>query len=264
MALDRELSTALRLAGEAGDLALSLRGRVGEERKADATPVSEADRRCDALLRAGLAQAFPDDGLLTEETADDGTRLACRRIWIVDPIDGTRDFLDGRDEWAVQIGLAEAGVPVLGVVALPALGLILAGRPGQGASLHHRDGTSVPLHVPADLPRRLIASRSSRTREALVRIRTVLADHDLVRCSSVGRKVHEILAGRAGLYLHPTSIHEWDVAGPAAVALAAGLAASDLAGAALRFNTPAAEVSGLAIGEPGLHAAALARLAEAS
>jgi 3'-phosphoadenosine 5'-phosphosulfate (PAPS) 3'-phosphatase len=245
MDLERERTVAVAAARAAGAEALRLQGRVAQRAKPDGSLVSDADLAADRMIRQALTDAFPADGMLSEEFPDDGARLARSRVWLVDPIDGTRDYLAGASGWAVQIALAEAGELVLGVLDLPAHGCTLVGMPGQGAMILDAAGAVQPLIRTAGAADVLISSTSRRNQEAVARIRKALPGFADLRASSVGIKVWRMLSGHADLYIHPRPLAEWDVAAPAAVLAAAGGTVSDLAGAPLRFNTTTGLCPGL-------------------
>ncbi len=137
---DRKISICLRdAAREAGELALSYWGRsIEKSRKADGSAVTEADHAVDALLCERLRGARPDYGWLSEESADHEGRREARRVWVVDPIDGTRAFIQGRDDWTVALALVEDGAPVLAAVVNPARGETYEARAGEGAFLNGR------------------------------------------------------------------------------------------------------------------------------
>ena len=255
-----EISIAIRAAREAGATALRMQGAVSSTSKADGSPVTQGDLAADAVIRHHLGLAFPDDAILSEEEADaPGKRLGRSRLWIIDPIDGTRDYLDGSAEWAVQLALAVDGRLAVGVLDLPAEGLCLVGVPGRGAWILDAMGER-PLHMVSAGEDRLITSQSKRNREAVARIAAALPEFIALHATSVGVKVWRIIAGTAGLYVHPRSIAEWDAAAPAAVLLAAGGQATDLAGAPLRFNTPEARCPGLVFSKRPDHSTLINRM----
>ena len=164
-----------------------------------------------------------DDAVLSEEGRDDPARLGFDRVWIVDPLDGTREYSErGRLDWAVHVALAVDGVPAAGAVALPARSLTLATEP--------------PPAPPAawNGPPRLVVSRSRPPRQAFV-IRDAL-DGDLLPLGSAGAKAMAVVLGEADIYAHAGGQYEWDNCAPAAVAAAAGLHVSRLDGSPLRYN----------------------------
>ena len=184
---------------------------------------ARGDRESDDLLVGALRRARPADGLLSEESVDDPVRLDHPRVWIVDPLDGTREFAEpGRDDWGVHVALAVDGTPVAGTVALPALGLLLT--------------TAVPPPPPAARQGRvrLVVSRSRPP--ALVEPVAAALDAELVPLGSAGAKVAAVVTGRADVYLHAGGMYEWDSCAPAVVALSAGLHVSRLDGSPMRYN----------------------------
>jgi 3'(2'), 5'-bisphosphate nucleotidase len=220
------------LAVAAGERLLGLRGRGGEPdllRK-------EGDRRSHEFLTAELAARRPGDVVLSEEGADDPARLAASRVWIVDPLDGTREFGDpGRTDWAVHVALWARGEPggsadlTAGAVALPAQGVVLSTVPG-GAT-----GAAGTRPGAADRVRIVV----SRTRAPqLVRDISDLIDAELVPLGSAGAKVAAVVCGEADAYVHAGGFYEWDTAAPVAVARAAGLHASRIDGSPLAYNQP--------------------------
>jgi len=180
--------------------------------KPGAGPVTAADHEVDALLRASLP--LPGDGWLSEESLDDELRLTCRRVWVVDPLDGTRDFIAGRPEYSVSIALLVDGAPVLGVVGNPASGITVHGGPGLGLELLG------PLPPPASAALRVLCSRSEWRRGEWRRVEA--AGATVQPLGSVAYKLALVAAGfaDASWTLQPKS--EWDVAAGAALVLAAG------------------------------------------
>ena len=214
---------AAELAEQAGQLLLDLRaegGDPGDLRKA-------GDRLSHEFLAAELAARRPGDAVLSEEGRDDRSRLAAERVWIVDPLDGTREFGEpGRTDWAVHVALWERGALTAGAVALPAQGQVLA--------------TTAPPVVPAvngsEGPLRVVVSRT-RPPAFLERLSQEMSV-TLVPLGSAGAKAAVVMRGEADAYIHAGGQYEWDSAAPAAVALAAGLHASRLDGSALQYNQP--------------------------
>ncbi|BBZ22348.1 3'(2'),5'-bisphosphate nucleotidase CysQ [Mycolicibacter hiberniae] len=208
------------LATEAGRLLLAVRQELagaGEaERKA------AGDRRSHEFLMAALAQARPQDAVLSEEGADNPARLRAERVWIVDPLDGTREFSElGRDDWAVHVALWQAGDLTAGAVALPARDITLA-------------TPSVAAPPAADGAPRIAVSRS-RPPAISEAVRARL-DGVLVPMGSAGVKVAAVVQGTADVYVHAGGQYEWDSAAPVAVARAAGLHTSRLDGSPLVYN----------------------------
>lgn len=252
-----DLILARDLAAEAGRMLLSM--RVGFD--ADAATREQAkhlrdraDRAAHELLAAGLADARPDDALLSEEGVDGTARLGSERVWIVDPLDGTWEYGQGRDDFAVHVALWLSGSLVAGAVALPARGDVL-------------DTGSVPPVVDA-VPSgtlRLVVSRT-RPPAALDALIPALSARlgvavEAYSVGSAGVKAVEVVEGRADAYLHDSGLSEWDVAAPAAVAAAAGLRVTDLSGQALAYNRMPPLVGELLIARPVVADAVVAALA---
>lgn len=215
---DHEL--AAELATAAGRLLLEVRTEFSDapaaERKA------QGDQRSHDFLMAQLAAARPDDAVLSEEGADNPVRLRSRRVWIVDPLDGTREFSElDRDDWAVHVALWENGDLVAGAVALP----------GQGITIATPDVRTPSEHAGAP---RILVSRT-RPPAVAVKVRDAL-DGTLVEMGSAGAKVAAVVQGRAEVYVHAGGQYEWDSAAPVAVARAAGLHTSRIDGTPLRYN----------------------------
>jgi 3'(2'), 5'-bisphosphate nucleotidase len=216
-ATDAEL--AARIAADAGRLLLDLRGRITEP----AELKREGDAQANVLILDALAAARPDDPVLSEESADNAARLGARRVWIVDPLDGTREFSElDRDDWAVHVALALDGVAAVGAVALPARDLVLATEPP-------------PVLAPqSDGPVRLVVSRT-RPPAVTDRLQAALRA-ELVPMGSAGAKTMAIVLGQADVYAHAGGQYQWDSAAPVAVARAAGLHTSRLDGSPLVYN----------------------------
>lgn len=233
---------AAELAARAGDLLLAVRQELAEassdERKA------AGDKRSHEFLMTELAAARPADAVLSEEGVDNPARLTAERVWIVDPLDGTREFSElGRDDWAVHVALWQAGELVAGAVALPAQGVTLA---------------TPDVAAPPDEsgPPRVVVSRTRPPAMALA-VRDALGG-TLVEMGSAGAKVAAVVRGRADVYVHAGGQHEWDSAAPVAVARAAGLHASRIDGSPLAYNRPDPLLPDLVVCRTELAAAVLA------
>ncbi len=201
-----------------------------------------ADRTANAFLLSALAMLRPDDAILSEESPDDLARLQERRVWIIDPLDGTREYSSGRTDWAVHVALSIDGVPVAGAVAQPDLGRTAV--------------TGDPLPAPRTTrPPIVIVSRSRPSRRAGPLAEALGGElHEL---GSAGAKAMAVIAGEADLYFHEGGQHEWDNCAPVAVAHAAGLAACRIDGSQIRYNQPDVSVPDLLIGAPDLVARAV-------
>jgi 3'(2'), 5'-bisphosphate nucleotidase len=211
---------AARLATEAGQLLLAVR-----EELADATAAERkaaGDKRSHDYLMEALARERPDDAVLSEEGVDDPVRLSAQRVWIVDPLDGTREFSElGREDWAVHVALWQSGALVAGAVALPA----------QGVTLATPDPAPPPAHSGDP---RIVVSRTRPPAVAL-QVRDQL-NGTLVEMGSAGAKVAAVIQGLADIYVHAGGQYEWDSAAPVAVARAAGLHTSRIDGSPLEYN----------------------------
>jgi 3'(2'), 5'-bisphosphate nucleotidase len=213
---DGELAAALAQA--AGRIALEVRAGKLLSLKA----LGDAgDKTANAFLVRALQELRPEDGLLSEESVDDTRRLDKARVWVVDPLDGSREFGEERADWAVHVGLAIDGRPEIGAVALPGLGEVL------------RTDRPIPIG-PAPERLRMVVSRTRPAREA-----TSIAERigaELVPMGSAGAKTMAVVRGEADIYLHTGGQYEWDSCAPAAVALAHGLHASRVDGSPLLYN----------------------------
>lgn len=214
---------AAELAQRAGHLLVELRARLEAEGAEPQVRKDEGDRLANVLLLAALERYRPEDAVLSEEAKDDHARLAADRVWIIDPLDGTREFGEpGRTDWAVHVALTVDGSPVAGAVALPALDVVLGTDP------------SVVLPYPHEGPIRLVVSRTRPPAAA-----TFLAERlhaELIPMGSAGAKAMAVVRGEVDVYAHSGGQYEWDSCAPVAVAAAAGLHCSRLDGSPLRYN----------------------------
>ena len=241
-----------RIAAEAGALAMT-RWSTGFDRweKAPGDPVSEVDLAVDALLRERLCALLPDAGWLSEERADDGARLSARRVWVVDPIDGTRDYLRERPGWAVSIALVEDGQPVVAVLDAPARSEVWRAEAGHGATCNGRA---------------IRASHRTRLAGARVPVDSLPAvDRDMVavpKPNSIALRIAMVASGQADLVATTRWGKEWDIAAATLLAREAGAIVTDALGQPLAFNTLAARAFGVLAAAPGVHDAAAKRFAE--
>jgi 3'(2'), 5'-bisphosphate nucleotidase len=227
---------AWQLAMEAGQRLLALRA---SDDVAPENLRSAGDRQSHGYLMAELGRLRPADAVLSEEGADDRARLAARRVWIVDPLDGTREFGEpGRTDWAVHVALWQDGDLAAGAVALPAMDRVLstwrpapAPRPDETSGRRRGD---VPPN--AHRPLRLVVSRS-RPPAFVSRLAADVGAVE-VPMGSAGAKAAAVITGDADAYVHSGGQYEWDSAAPVAVARAAGLHASRIDGSPLRYNQP--------------------------
>ena len=243
-----DASLAADLATRAGEVLLTLRKEMGD---GDPRALKDAgDKTSQDLLAQLLSEARPHDAVLSEEAEDDAIRLTSDRVWIIDPLDGTREFSEPpRDDWAVHVALWErsANGLTVGAVALPAQGLTLATT------------GSLPALTRAPASPRLVVSRTRPP--AFVKAIADRLGGELVPMGSAGAKAMAIVQGVADVYVHGGGMHEWDAAAPAVVAAAAGLHVSKFDGSPLAFNTPEALTTELVICLPELADQVLAAVA---
>lgn len=245
-----DLDLILDAALEAGELALRLKTRdLGVERKADGTPVTKADLSVDAFLRERLLGARPDCAWLSEESVDDPSRLSQRRLFIVDPIDGTRAFIRGRPWWAVCIAIVEDGRPVAGVVHAPECSETYAAAAGAGARLN---GDIIRQSGRKSLEgARMLADAALISRPIWP---NPWPPMELASRNAVALRVALVAAGAFDATLALSGKGEWDLAAACLVAEEAGAVATDHTGAGFAFNTPAARAPSLVCAGPDLHA----------
>lgn len=241
---DAKLAAAL--AEGAGDLLRTLQGR-----DTTFTPKSlgaEGDRRSHQFLKKMLLRTRPKDQVLSEEAPDQVSRLRAERVWIIDPLDGTREFSEGRRDWAVHVALWQEGELTAGAVALPRLDMVLTGEDGGGSAAPH---TGL----------RMAVSRSRAPEIA----GSVAADINatLIPMGSAGFKTCAVASGEVDLYLHDGGQYEWDSAAPVVVARAAGLHVSRLDGSAPRYNQENPYLPDLLVCRPELSGLVLAAIGRA-
>ena len=241
---DAQLARAV--ADEAGALLLALRARgdcAGRELG------QRGDREANLLILERLRAARPDDFILSEESLDDAARCAASRVWIVDPLDGTREYAEGLDDWAVHVALAVDGRPAEGAVAVPARG-----------ATHATDAPTLCVGAVARPPR-IVVSRT-RCPDIATRVGAAMGAA-MIPMGSAGAKAMAVVDGRADIYLHDGGQYEWDNCAPAAVALAAGLHASRIDGSPLIYNCEHPLLPDLLICRRELAPATLAAIAAA-
>lgn len=233
-----DANLARAVAQAAGELLLRI--------QAEDADGARGDRDANRLILGMLRDARPADPILSEESADDPARLASRRVWIVDPLDGTREFAEGREDWAVHVALAIDGAPAVGAVALPRRGITLS-------------SDAPPALPPATVPPRMLVSR---TRPSTLCAAVSQALHaPTIGMGSAGAKAMAVVLGDAEIYLHSGGQHQWDNCAPVAVALAAGLHASRIDGSPLVYNRPGSSVPDVLICRRELAAQVLAAIA---
>ncbi len=253
---DLALLVAATEAAAAVALAVFDRGGVRRWDKSPGNPVSTADLAADAQLKAALLGGRPGYGWLSEETVDDPARLARHRVWVVDPIDGTRDFIRGRSGWAVSAALVEDGAPVLACLAAPARRQVFVASAGGGATLNGTplavSGATVlaGVRLPIDPPT-LTAAFWPEPWDAVA----------VEKPNSIALRMAHVAHGVADGFIEGRTVHEWDVAAAALIVSEAGGRVTDQRGAPLAFNQPGPDVHGVVAATPALHAALRDRLA---
>ena len=230
---ESDVELAIRLADQAGALLLLTRDNTSLEGRALA---DEGDQVAQAFLAGELASARPDDAVLSEEAVDDPSRLEASRVWIIDPLDGTREYSEGRHDWAVHVALWEDGDLTAAAVALP----------GRGRVLSTADHFDLPERPSG--PMQIVVSRSRPPEQAQWLVAE--AGAELVPMGSAGYKALAVLLGEADAYVHAGGQYEWDSAAPVAVARAAGLHTSRVDGSALRYNQPDPRLPDLIVARP--------------
>jgi 3'(2'), 5'-bisphosphate nucleotidase len=235
--LGEERRVAEAAARAAGAATLEYYGTEASRTKADDSPVTAADHAANGVILQQLREAFPGDAILSEESRDTLDRLDAARVWIVDPLDGTKEFLAQNGEFSIMIGLVEDGEPVLGVVYLPDGDVLYSAARDHGAWVE-REGERRRLTVTSCDPDslRLVGSRSHPD-PLLVEMQEALGVTDVEPCGSVGVKCSRIAEARRDLYIHPVPyLKEWDTCAPEVLVREAGGRVTDCLGGRLAYN----------------------------
>ncbi len=246
MMLEKELETAIALARNAGETILEFYENgfeIEEKICADnfSEPVTIADKTASRIIVEGLSGAFPNDGILSEEEFDDKKRLDKQRVWIIDPLDGTQGFINRNGDFAVQIGLAENGEAILGVVYLPTENVLYFASKDEGAWMTENKKTPERLKVSdeTDFARMNLAVSRNHRSPRMSLVAESLGLKKEVRRGSVGLKIGLIAQKFCDLYIHlsPRTKH-WDTCAPEIILLEAGGRMTDLFGKKIIYNTP--------------------------
>lgn len=267
--LEKELEIAVALARKAGAVIMDFYAAgVETEHKIHADnfsePVTIADRAASEIIVEGLRAAFPGDGVLSEEEADNDERLTRKRVWVIDPIDGTYGFIEKTGDFAVQIGLAGAGEAVLGVVFMPTTDSLYFAVKGAGAFLIEKGGAARRLEVSGKTDfseMNLAVSRNHRSPK-MARVFDEFGLKSETRRGSVGLKIGLIVGRICDLYIHlsPRTKH-WDTCAPEIILREAGGELTDLFGGRIVYNTPdVANHNGILATNGAAHAAATAKM----
>ena len=260
--IERDLAFAIEAARSAGRRASALRstGRWKDE----GVLADIGDQACDGLLQGLLRGRCPDDGVLSEETADSPARLTRSRCWIVDPLDGTREYSQGRHDWAVHVALTIDHRTALAAVGLPTQGQVLWGVSLPGQERGGIEGAQGVQLVRGDSPAperiRLAISRS-HTPEWTPRFAELLGAAETVPAGSAGYKVMLLLLGKADVYVHKRGLKEWDTCAPETVARALGWTVSKLRGEEHRYNQESYKNHELVVCRPAMRERVLEALA---
>ena len=253
---ENDLALIVHATRAAGELALRhFHAKSEWWDKSPGNPVGIADLEVDAYLKERLLGAHPGDGWLSEETVDTADRLHKRRVWIVDSIDGTRDFIRGRDGWAVSVALAEDGVVTVAALAAPVRGQLFVAARGRGAQ---RDGVRLQVsglpslagvRLPIDPPNLRAKFWPSPWPGTAVE-----------KPNSLALRTAKVAADEADAWVEGRSVAEWDVAAAALILTEAGGTITDRAGRALAFNQPDPVIHGIAAATPAIHGVVRERL----
>jgi 3'(2'), 5'-bisphosphate nucleotidase len=241
----RELRLAVELAREAGAAVLDLyEGPLDIEEKYDLDrrePVTQADRLANDLIVHAIRREFPDDGILAEESVDTDRRLRKSRVWMIDPLDGTNGFIDGNGDFAVQIGLAQDGDSVLGVVYQPLTGVLYRAVRGQGTWIERQNEEPVQASVSDQTEFSMMCLAASRSHRSphMDRVVKAFGVKQEIRRGSVGIKVGLIVERRCDLYIHLSPrTKQWDTCAPQVILREAGGSFTDLFGQSIHYNSP--------------------------
>lgn len=239
--MEKELEVTRQVARAAGKILMDFYVTETEVQwKGYDDPVTAADKAANEMIVRELQKHFPNDAVLSEEAPDDKARLQHERVWMVDPMDGTKQFIERLDEFAVMIGLAINGEPQVGVVYNPAVDRMFYAATGLGAFVEEKWSTKrLQVSPQTDVNQMIAAMSRSHHSPVVDRIRALLGIKGELRSGSVGLKFGLIANGQAHVYIHPGSrTNQWDTCAPAAILREAGGMVTDRHGAPLNFNTP--------------------------
>ena len=238
-----DLALLIDAARAAGALMMERRGKVAMRSKADGSPVTEADLLVNALLSDRLHGARPDYGWLSEETGDDDARLSAKRLFVVDPIDGTTAYIKALPWFAVSIAVVEDGRPVVGVVFAPELDELYAAEAGRGATLN---GEPIRAAETSALEGADFLASAAHAAHPVWR------ESNVLKCNALALRMARVAAGTSDAAVSPYPNNEWDLAAGAVICAEAGGAVCDPFGRPLVFNTPKAKTPGLIACAPAL------------
>ena len=224
---------ALSISHKSAEIALEYLGKAKQWDKKDSSPVTEADLAIDKQLQADISEAYPDDAILSEEGVDEKERLNKDFCWVIDPIDGTKEFIRQSPDFCVMIGICYKGDPVFGVINIPKTGEIFYGGPGFGVSMK-RNGEVVNLPEAQLHGEDILVSRSS----SIEVVRPYFEERNMkaIPIGSSGVKACRLIDGTAQHYIHGTTIHEWDTAAADALVRGYGGFFTAMNGERFRYN----------------------------
>lgn len=243
------------IVAQAGEIALGLWPGAGSEleswEKTPGSPVCEADLAVDAFLKRELGALLPSAGWLSEETADDPERLDRDLIWLVDPVDGTRDFIRGRKGWAVSVALISSGRPLIGTLCAPARGEVWHAVAGQGATLN---GARIAASTRRDFEGARVPANDLMKQDRMLT--------KVEQPNSIALRIAMVADDRADLVATLRWGFEWDIAAAGLIAREAGAAVSDSFGRQLDYNKRDPRAFGVIASAPGIHAATVEHLSD--
>jgi len=259
--IDRDLAFAIEAAELAGERVLELRGTGRWEGKMKA---DIGDQAADGFIQGFIQGRYPEDGILSEETGDTEARLSIARTWIVDPLDGTKEYSQDREDWAVHVALVINGECALAAVALPSQNITLWGVTVEGQERYGIRGNGQAEFALGDSEpqdgTRVVMSRS-HTPPWMEKFCTEVGSNESLQCGSVGHKVSRLLLGHADLYVHKIGLKEWDTCAPEVIARALGWTVCKLAGDEHRYNQREYKNNELVVCRPAMREKVLAALA---
>lgn len=265
MDLQTELEFAGRVALRASSIVMGFYGsRYGVKWKGRGDPVTDADEAATKFISTEIFKSYPEDGFLIEERVDDKTRIVSRRAWIVDPLDGTLEFMDHNGQFSILIGLVSEGRPVLGVIAVPAEGKLYGAVSNYGV-FEYRGGGWERLEIGRcndDISNmKIVVSRSHRS-PIIDEVKEFLGIEKEISFGSVGLKILKVILGEANLYFHfGKGIKLWDTCAPEAIAIASGINFTDTFGRLINYNADSVFLnSGVVVCPPAIHSYVIGKL----
>jgi 3'(2'), 5'-bisphosphate nucleotidase len=260
--IERDLAFAIEAAQLAGERVLALRetGRWEGQMKADI-----GDQAADGYIQGFIRGRYPDDGILSEETGDTAARLSIARCWIIDPLDGTKEYSQDREDWAVHVALVLNGECALAAVGLPSQKKTIWGVTVKGQERYGiiGDDSNLTKGDQGDLDGTRVVMSRSHTPPWMEKFCAEVGSTESVKCGSVGNKVSRLLLNEADVYVHKIGLKEWDTCAPEVVARALGWTVCKLAGDEHRYNQKEFRNNELVVCRPAMRDKVLKALAAA-